>query len=414
MTTSKFFSIICGILLLAAFTQTAFSQGSGQVIVAFQKTDSTITEPDQNWAMHLIKVGVESKQEFEGVIEVEAEPHISSTASPEDYELVVSRVLLDESNRTGYLHLKVKSDSKNEESEKIVIRLKENDKYILTESSSSYILTVIDSPKIPSPDSFAIGTNFDFLNGTRANHFYYDLRVSLLDLVQRTDYDIVGMISGIKQHRTISADATVGSRLIDYSRMETPSVQDSIVRSTYKIDKIEVDYLSLYLQPTIRLNPTSKRFNFYGLLHAEVLNIKTKSELNFETVQRDTIPLSDLSDRIRSSSLTPGELPNPVKSSSTQTNLGVGFMFHYFSSDMEFKLKMIGGTNLESKAFKEDYFYLFTFDLTERNSLIRLGGEIRADNTRFPGPVNPGRPTISIYLAKEFSLQKIASSFGGD
>jgi hypothetical protein len=414
MKTSKFFSMTCGIFLMAAFTQTALSQGSGQVIVAFQKTDSTITEPDQNWAMHLIKVGIESKQEFDGVIEVEAEPHISSTASPEDYELVVSRVLLDESNRTGYLHLKVKSDSKNEDAEKIVIRLKENDKYILTESSSSYALRVNDATKIPSPDSFAIGTNFDFLNGTRANHFYYDLRVSLLDLGQRTAYDRAGLISGLKQHRTISVDMSGVGMYPDFTFPDDNVQEDLIIRNSYNVDKTEVDYLSLYLQPTYRINLPLRTFNFYALLHAEILQIKTTSELNLETVKRDTIPLSDFRDRFVSSNRISRETPNPVKNSSAQTNFGVGLMFHYFSSDMEFKLKMIGGTNLESKVFREDYFYLFTFDLTERNSLIRLGGEIRADNTPFPGPVNPGRPTISIYLAKEFSLQKIASFFGGD
>jgi hypothetical protein len=289
------------------------------------------------------------------------------------------------------------------------------------------------SKLIISPFSLSFGYNFDFLDGIKTNELYADLRVDLPNVLQKkskidttTFWDRFGVEVGAYQLRTVSRLDTVTEqfRLVDSSPIPPDSLQLLyITANSNSIRKTIRENLDVYIQPKFELiNTKETRLNL--LLHSEWL--RSILDHSFERNTNNDTTLFVPSDWPRPYN-TVNEVPSTEKSKSYEYNfyLGTGFDLRVNKTEANFYLKMICGYN-GAKLLNEledgtsqigktgGWFYLAKFEVLESQITgIKLGVEVRGlFSQATPSPtIDRALPGFGIYLAKQFTFQKIGDLF---
>lgn len=283
-----------------------------------------------------------------------------------------------------------------------------------------------------SPFSLSFGYNFDFLDGIKTNELYADLRVDLPNVLRKKGkigtkefLDCFGIEVGAYQLRTISRLDTVEEqfRLVDSKPIPPDSLQLLyITANSNSIRKTIRENLDVYIQPKFELiNTKEARFNL--LLHGEWL----RSILNhsFERNAKKDTTLFTPPNWPRPYN-TVNDVPKTEKSKSYEYNfyLGTGFDLRVNKTEANFYLKMICGYN-RAKLLREvdgnsilsnveGLFYLAKFEVLESQVTgIKLGVEVRGlfPQTAPSPTLDRALPGFGIYLAKQFSFQKVGELF---
>lgn len=283
-----------------------------------------------------------------------------------------------------------------------------------------------------SPFSLSFGYNFDFLDGIKTNELYADLRVDLPNVLQkkgRTDTkgfrDRIGVEVGAYQLRNVSRLDTVEEqfRLVDSKPIPPDSLQLLyITANSTSIRKTIRENLDVYIQPKFELINT-KEAQFNLLLHSEWL----RSILNhsFERNAKKDTTLFVPSDWPRPYN-TVNEIPLNEKRKSYEYNfyVGTGFDLLVNKTDANFYLKVICGYNRVKFLSEVDgnsvlrntegWFYLAKFEVLESQFTgIKLGVEVRGlfPQTTPSPTLDRALPGFGIYLAKQFTFQKVGELF---
>lgn len=378
------------------------------VRLSFSKAESSITEPVKDSIIHAIEIKINSEAKINEPLEVLVEVQKSSSANQTDYKLLEENIVLTNKIRSGVIILQINSDTIVEPDETIILKISKSEKFLLDEPKE-YKLTIKNDLNLPDPASLYIGYNFDFLDGVRANNLYYHLNLNFLSLSDFGELNRIGLESGISQNRTIATDSTGLDSFFSFGPVADEEQRDSLfIRYENKIVKTQIDYLSIYFSPSFRLNRKLTTNNFYVGLYSEILQKKFIYEYKRDETTAFIRP-------------KPPEYniyyvrPNPIKSTITLINWGPSIQYYHISDNIKFHIRGIWGksyTNDNDKLGfgtpKTGEFYIVNFDITERKNLISLGGEIRGDDLGSPDPLDLKSPNISIYIAKKFSLQKLA------
>lgn len=228
-----------------------------------------------------------------------------------------------------------------------------------------------------NPYFISIGSSFNFIDGINSNNVYADLGLFKKGFLKKNDTitSRIGIDVGIINGRSVVTDS-----LLDLRRPADTTVVDRIITTETK---------NLNLFGTLTYNITKNDgILFWNILHAEVrqreflIDIK---ETTSDSIVKDT----------------------RIKRSVSQGFFGTGLTIHFLdtSKRVEFKLKAVIGLNVNDRQFrdKRPFAYLIQFNLMEKNTGIKLGGEVRG--------VKGFSPEILIYLAKQFTLEKLIGIF---
>jgi hypothetical protein len=266
--------------------------------------------------------------------------------------------------------------------------------------------------EVPRDDEavVSIGTSFDFLDGARAADLYADLRVFSPSL-----WKAFGVQAGIYQGR-ISSNATPTPDSLDKFIFETPvgpvdSAGGQVVRirSFRRHMSRRQNNLGLYMGINRAIGP-----NLYWVI-AQVEVRKADVRLSI----RDTV-LTDTTVRIQPARpLRTGTVPvTRVFGATTYTpTVTTGLRLDMHRPGFDVILQPLIGTRLRDCSFDflpsgqtgtrractiEPHFFHWeiTYEVEASKSGIKLGGEVRGFMDR--------EPEILVYLAKEFTVEKLA------
>ena len=307
------------------------------------------------------------------------------------------------------------------------------DSLILWNNSIILFRKSTDTSKLKiSPFSLSFGYNFDFLDGIKTPELYADLRVDLPNVLQKKGKTKVnklrnrfGIEVGAYQLRTVSRLDTVAEqfRLVDSRPIPPDSLQLLyITANSNSIRKTIRENLDVYIQPKFELmNTKETRFNL--LLHGEWL--RSILDHSFERNAKKDTTLFAPPDWPRPYK-TVNEVPKTEKSKSYEYNfyIGTGFDLRVNKTEANFYLKMICGYNRAKLLREEDgvsilsnvegWFYLAKFEVLESQITgIKLGVEVRGLFPQTTSSPNLDRalPGFGIYLAKQFTFQKVGELF---
>jgi len=270
-----------------------------------------------------------------------------------------------------------------------------------------------------------LGPTFDLLDGLSATDLFAEVRIFRPDLWPIGGGRAIGLDAGLIRGRTITADDTTA--LPDLTTTYFDAGADSVVIARTaggsRQRQSRVDYLSLYADLTVTLVPGPRRL--YGIVHGEVRSedllhsITTTGRTVTIEVTRDT----SRAERPRQLASAPSagpidEVTRRTRSSSAFGYFGAGLLFEDRddSAGVRYRLKAVGGALDDGRGF-----YLLQFDLAERTSGFRFGGEIVGVQSRGRGralAADDGllpefdAPRVTVYLSKTFSLQRLAKFIG--
>lgn len=280
-----------------------------------------------------------------------------------------------------------------------------------------------------APYSIAIGSSFDLLDGVRPNDLYMDVRLFLPGLFAPQATRSLGLDAGITSGRTISiSDST-------QDQPRSLNLYSPVLDSLRRVDQrfgqqteTTAEFLSLHASVTYPLIVDK----LYVVGHAEYRrrDIRTVTTTSIDSTRFTAFSDTVLAEGVPFVPLNP-LVPNLAATSETRTSrrttsyghFGAGLMLDYADEDrgVRSRLKAVGG-------FRDngDAFYLFQFQMDERRFGLRLGGEIHGILSRNDseqagslGGASTGTidsafqpPTITIYLAKVFSLERLGQFLG--
>lgn len=290
---------------------------------------------------------------------------------------------------------------------------------------------------------FSIGASFDFLDGVSANDLYYDLNADFPTIFKKNKDDERsfknnwGLEFGIYQTRTISYQDTLTKdlRIVNAFR---PTPEDDFIFSyitveTEKTTIINRENLGIFLQPKYNLLLVEEGVDRTAYLNAighiewvrsTINTIHSQRYISFDTASAvpDTWPRPY--NNIRR--LPPEEVEFKVNES--YLNYAGGFDLFISRASGAMHLKGIYGESKinthqivdEQETFNESTipFYLLQAEILENKFLgIKLGAEVRGFFPKRAEEVNQSSdktsPFLTIYLAKQFSLERIGQFISG-
>lgn len=280
-----------------------------------------------------------------------------------------------------------------------------------------------------APYAIAVGSSLDLLNGARPNDLYTDVRLFLPRLFAPEASRSLGLDAGITSGRTISlSDSTQDQErrlnLYDPALDSLRRVDQRFGRQT----KTTAEFLSLHASVTYPLIVDK----LYLVGHAEYRrrDIRRTTTISIDSTRFTAFGDTVLAEGVPFVPLNP-LVPNLAATTETQTSrqttsfghFGVGLLLDYADENLgvRSRLKAVFGFRDDG-----DPFYMFQFQLDERKFGLRLGGEIHGLLSRNdPALDDPfgvpssgaveaafAPPTITIYLAKVFSLRSLGNFLG--
>lgn len=297
-----------------------------------------------------------------------------------------------------------------------------------------------DSVKLWPEILLSLGFNFDFLDGIKANDLYADINVDLPFIfnpkVGKTKSDgfikNLGIEFGLYQMRTLSSIDTSSEQfqIIDAVRQDSNAFTfNYITIPTKGIRETSRENIGLFFQPKYSLKLLNLGQQNYANLsilgHIEwtrsIVNIKLSREFSPDTT--DAIPDSWGSPPYELTRTLPPLLEN-TKFVEYNSNYGVGWELFVSKKSGSIHLKQVlglnnyrvlrglGNTTQEFLSYK-NLFYLVQAEVMENNILgIKLGAEVRGYWRKNPQvSIERNTPFFTVYLAKQFSFDKIAELF---
>jgi len=245
-----------------------------------------------------------------------------------------------------------------------------------------------------------IGASFDFLNGLSAKDLYGDVSIRIPELFRVPLFGrSVGIDAGLYNGRATSLretnDLTRTFRFPGPASDSTTVVRQSIQRTS----DVHHDNLTLYASPTLRFNP-----NVALALHAEVHRLDRVETVGIRTLTLDTT----VEVRGGGDGNGPPTLPRDTTRTTRVSGYGAFFgggpLINFDDVDYNFWHKPLIGVEVIDGELRGAF--AVQFRLTDYDHGFKLGGEVR-------GPLTFDRPSIAVFLARDFSLGRLADFLVG-
>lgn len=245
-----------------------------------------------------------------------------------------------------------------------------------------------------------IGASFDFLSGVSANDLYSDLTV-FQPKVWNGRFGIdAGMYNGRTAVRRDTVANVVRNIVVVRAARDSMAVVSQL---TSRRNHVTHDELGLFLAPSIRIA------DFLSVvMHSEVIKRNVVNEIGITVdsavtrLELDTLPSFW---PVPSPLLPlPGDTTVVRRSSEYETFFGVGPLLNIEHGDLSFRAKPVIGTGVVNGHWQ--WLYLVQFRLTDFGNGFKIGGDIR-------GPLNLNQPTMLVYLARDYSFQRLANFLVG-
>lgn len=274
---------------------------------------------------------------------------------------------------------------------------------------------------------YSIGTNFDFIDDVQTSKTYHDLRawVPKLSIADSGFCSIFGFEFGFNRFRTVSTPDSSEAEYRDVRGSQVIQGPDtSFVLSFYTNtvkDKVvsRFDNVGLMLNPMIRLSGHSRKDVFFAL----VANFEWQRSVLDRTVTRnysEVVTDAAPEDWEIPYTLNYDALPSAQENFRTTTHnfyAAPGFRLMFRDNFGTFNLRAAIGyayqlTTFSTEALlaaREAVFYNLHAEIIESKvSGVKLGAEIRGFFDDEPTDPAFALPRLSVYIAKEFQLRKIA------
>jgi len=256
-----------------------------------------------------------------------------------------------------------------------------------------------------NPYTVTIGGSFDLLDGVSVTDLYANVNVFLPNLYRPTPATALGFDAGLIRARTISKEDTL--RVERASRFYDAAEDSLVIRidEARLVRETEVEYLSLYFDGLYRFNEYLSAI----LPHVEVRRREIRTEFDYMADTSATRFLTFADTVYTGPSIPFGTAPRPFEDRAFRRSeyggyFGAGLLLASADSDFGVAYRLRGVTGLTDGGHG---FYLVQFLLHERSLGLRLGGEIQG---LFKAEGN--EPVISVFLAKAFSLRRLADFIG--
>lgn len=288
-------------------------------------------------------------------------------------------------------------------------------------------IRIIEKEVSFNPYRVSFGSNFNLLDGVALQRLYADAYVFLPNAFGVKRYSKYEQVKGNEYLRnTVARPWGLEAGMVSSRSFLVPSLmQDNTLRPSMRtfpknangeqlverrtpIDTLNyaIDNTGFYFDVLSRITGSeSNKTKVYGLFHSEVI--------------RRVVNGNQVIERYRTTNVSSPEATIPNSTTVSQGKyleqtfdgyFGFGMLIHHLSKDVEFRTKgaiAFGSLGSEIPLIQRGQSpwratFFVNFALIERNTGIKLGGEVR-------GYMNPrNAPNISyIYLAKEFNLSKL-------
>ena len=284
---------------------------------------------------------------------------------------------------------------------------------VIRDSSKVLVCAVTVPAVATSADSsrrafrMAIGASFDFLHGLSGAEAYYDARSFLPEVWQWRALRF-GIDAGLGSGRRISSDSS-SSGFIHRHVTRPNNALVNFTGTGTAVTESKTESLNLYFAPTMKVVK-----GLYLAFQTEVVRSNTTATtktriLNVDsTVTQNAVPFSDKPLVIGDSIVT------SLKTPQLETTFGIGPILHIERAGIDLRFKLIVGRQLgtygdtASSTVRTRSFYAAPFQVTDYEHGFKIGGEVR-------GSLSFLRPSILVYLAKDFDISRLAGFIiGGD
>ena len=249
-----------------------------------------------------------------------------------------------------------------------------------------------------------LGGSFDFLNGLSAADIYGDVTIRIPELVRAGSGRGVGIgfDAGLYNGRTTSF-REVQEETRTFRFPGTPH-RDSTMVVSQRIERTEDSYhdnLTLFIAPTLQLSR-----NVALAIHSGVRRSERVRTVLTRTMSQDTLVEGSAETGAGRPAGLPGDGSRTTRTQSYRAFFGIGPLINFDNADYNFWHKQIIG--FEMVDGRLDGAFGVQFSLTDYDHGFKLGGEVR-------GKLNFEQPSIAIFLARDFSLGRLADFIvGGD
>lgn len=398
---------ITGSFLLAAAT---YFNASGQVIDVPHKIEIKRSSEHQQF----VEVPVIIKRTSDTLTSQDIVLNVSATQSttlPDSaYSLINSSLVFsafefkDDKSVKKMVMIKLLPDSHFKEHHVLVLQFTPDDSLKITPQQciiqANAPVKRQDSLDRESPVRWAVGANFDFLDGLKPNHLYTNLNIFLPNLMLGKKEKRFGLYLSMSRNRYANRDSLNNITPSYYA----PTAQfDSTwhIQETYK-QKVEIttNTLSIIFQPTFKMPEKNESFDWYGHFHCGGLQVNEQETYTYELLSVDTLGKGTMSASTTS-------LASVIKKPSYDTYFGPGLTLISRYKTIEISLMGTYGRGFDRSHIRDEVqkrsFYLVQFNVTEFKSKFTLGAELRSFT-----PAD--YPLISIHLSKIFDIQKVGEA----
>jgi hypothetical protein len=368
-----------------------------------------------------------------------------------DYSIDTRKIKLDPSTldtgtiRQASISITIQTDKHIEKEEKAIIGFKiGNSDKIKSDTSSFLLILESEEPKYvfdaKNPFRFAIGSNFDLLDGIKSDDLYSEISFRDRNLlkqkipIERIERWI-GLDVGIYQNKsaTYSPDSmdtenlnerNFHRRILDIEGTSNDSTQISIHDVNYRLISNQSRNLGLYVNPTFLkdydLNNDGKGDLALGYgIYLEAV----RRDITYEYAFKDT--LSTNTERISQNTLSayqriyPTNISNKISHSTTKYDrfYGISIPVYYENKHGEFYLNFATGwgvfnsrnlalSEIENPGFLnhtifKNTYYITKWKIIEKNSGIQFSGEFRGFYSHDKDNL------VTLNLSKVFDLTKL-------
>jgi hypothetical protein len=268
----------------------------------------------------------------------------------------------------------------------------------------------------------SVGARFDFLNPINETDLYYDIN-GFIPSIWKDHQSIlknIGFFATLNQTK-LESDSGIITRTHYFLNEENlisviNSDSVTIVKNSYVRNFLNdnVEQFSLNIFPTYKLVDY-----LYSFIHIEGIYGKTRQTFSDLLIGTDTsqIHIDNYHDPRMSKNYFPYNSKN-YTISSVSVFWGLGLFFNYDNDNLILRIKASSGINYNNSNYRTYYgdriryqskamFYYLNFNLIEKNTGIKLGGEIRG-NFKLRQYTFIANSNYTLYLSKEFSLNKLA------
>lgn len=261
-----------------------------------------------------------------------------------------------------------------------------------------------------SPFKLSIGASFDFLSGQSKTDLYYDINFFVPEIWKGDPskfWNNLGLDFSFYQTR-LFGDSTFLNLEQDPKSfgMLNP---DTILAEKYTLSrerKTTLENIGIFVSPTYKLRPNLyAMFHFEGIIQGETVYLNDTYTDVDSTLKIAKLDYKEPTSALRK--IKPGEKKSERKND-FRGFLGLGFMLDFTLSDVNFRLKPVVGYMKNKPWIKnpregnvEGMFYDLSIQIIEKNTGIKLGGEVR---NLFK---TDDFPNYTIFLSKQFSLNKL-------